>query len=76
MPRPRGGPKANDIVDDGWGELSSSSPLDPRAVFHVGVRILAVFDCCLTDSALVFFSIGGGRDEPLLLPFSSSTVGG
>ena len=58
----------------GGGELSLW--VSRRGVFHVGVRIRAVFDCCAVDSVRGFFKIGGGREEPRLLPFSSSIVGG
>ena len=62
-------------MDVGARGDASTSALDFFGVFQVGVKILAVFDSCFVDSVRVFFSIGGGRDDPLLLPFSSSTVG-
>lgn len=58
------------LDEESIGQLSS------LGVFQVGVNILALLDCCVVESIPVFFSIGGGRDEPLLLPFSSSMVGG
>ena len=63
-------------IDEGARGEGSSSPLVRLDVFQVGVRILAVLASCLVDSTRVFFKIGGGLDEPLLRPFSSSTVGG
>ena len=62
-------------IDVGARGDASASVLDFRGVFQVGVNILAVFDSCFVDSVRVFFKIGGGRDDPLLLPFSSSIVG-
>ena len=67
----------------GWAEVgvgeSSSSSLSVGSClldFQVGVRILAVLAWEVEDSARGFLRMGGGLDEPLRRPFSSSIDGG
>ena len=62
----------------GVGKLSSSSTTKGSCLldFQVGVRIRAVLACEVEDSARRFLRMGGGLDEPLRRPFSSSIDGG
>jgi len=67
--------RSKDIAEGARNERSSS-PLVRLGVLEFGERILAVLSSCFENSIPGFFNIGGGLEEPLLRPFSSSIVGG